>query len=307
MLGAKVESTAGTSVYGSMDETDTLFHVFDVSVSTDIPFTRRTLQGSLSNIASVHGARGRSVSFSLHCYGLGSAGLPIWAETFLPSCGLKEVTASFEYIPSSLQSDHESLSLVVYQDGKAVKLRGCRGNINFQLSHGQPIIAQFTYTGVYDGEVDVATPSSQTWPLIVPPRVASGTFTLGSYTPIISSMNINTNNVVELRPTIANDDAYISALIVDRSLSGTCDPEDTLVATNDFYAQLRGHTEQALSIAIGSVQYNKILITAPKFQYNTIVENQRNGMNALSSTFSLNADLANGSDNEIAISFPQSA
>lgn len=306
LLGAKVETVVGTSVYSSMDETNTLFHVFNVNVSTEIPFTRRTLQGSLSNITSVHGPRARRVTFSLHVYGLGSAGLPIWASTFLPSVGLKEVGASFKYVPSSLQSEHESLSLVVYQDGKALKLRGCRGNVEFVFTHGNPIEARFSYDGVYDDEVDVATPSGQSWPLIVPPRVGSSTVTLGAYTPVISSMSISTRNTVELRPGF-NDDAYISALIVDRDFGGTIDPEDTTIATNDFYNQMTAHTEQALSIAVGTAQYNKVLFEAPAFQLNTLTETQRQGMNALQTTFSLNASLSAGTDNEIAITFPQTA
>jgi len=306
MLGAAVESTVGTSVFSGMDDDDTLFHVMNVDVQTEIDYARRTLQGSLSNLTSVHGPRSRVVTFSLFAYGAGSAGLPTWANIFLPACGLKETTASFWYTPSSLQTDHTSLSLAVYKDGKVTKVRGARGNVNINFVHGRPIEFQFEFRGVYDGEEDEANPTGQSWPTIVPPRVGSAAVSLGSFTPVLSQFNINSQNVVELRPTIANDDAWISAIIVDRAFGGSADPEDELVATNDYFAQVKAHTEQALSIAVGTVQYNKITITAPKFQWNTITETNRQGLNALNATFTLNADLANGSDNEIKIFFPQS-
>jgi len=303
LLAAKVESTVGTAV--STAAVDSQFHVFNTNVQTNIDFVTRQLNGSLSNLTSVHGPRSVVITFSIYMTGNGSAGIPAYATLFLEACGLKETTASFKFNPSSFQDDHTSLSMAIYKDGTVTKARGCRGNVDFVFEHGRPIRLDFTFTGVEDGVSDVSSPTGQTWSTLVPPRVASGTFTLGSFTPVLSTFNIGTNNDVQLRPTIANDEAYISSIIVNRNFSGQADPEMELVATNNYFLQLKNHTEQALSISVGTVQYNKILITAPKLQWNTLQESSRQGLNSLTASFSLNADLSVGIDTELEISFPQ--
>ncbi|MEO6077870.1 MAG: hypothetical protein ABIP54_03720 [Candidatus Andersenbacteria bacterium] len=111
-------------------------------------------------------------------------------------------------------------------------------------------------------------------------------------------------NEVALRQTIANESAYISAIITGRKPQGEADPEQDLVATNDYWGQFLDGTETELTLNLGSVQYNKINITAPKLQYNKIGEGDRNGIITLPVGFQLNIDAG---DDDIAIEFDQSA
>jgi hypothetical protein len=297
VLAAAVETTTGT--VETLLAADAAMNIMDVDLASDIQFSKRQGQGSLSHLPGVPGSTSGTLSCTSEAYGLGSSGNPLWAETFLLACGFSESTQIFTPITGS--TSMTTLSLGSYEDGRLRELSGAAGTFTMTASAGLPVTFAFDMTGVWETPTDAAM-LTPTYPTVVPPSFKSATLTIGGSAYKIAEVTLAMNNVVALRQDVTKPGAFFSAVIVDRNVTVTCDPESSLLATKDWYADLLAGTEAALSFVVGGTANNIMTIAAPKMQLENVQLADRDGVQTDSLTFQLNRSAAAG-DDELSITF----
>jgi hypothetical protein len=272
-LAAKQETTPGTAV-SLTSGTDGIINAYDVAIDADIPFNERVAEGAFGRQVSNVGAYAGSVKFKVEAVGSGTAGTaPAWATVLLPSCGM--AASSGLFTPISAFSAQKSLTIAVYEDGAHKYLTGAMGSYTISGEDGKIAVFEFDFKGVWNAPTDVAMFTPQ-FSAVIPPRFAGATLTVGSYTPTASKLSIKYGTKVEMREDVTQASGYISAVITDRVVTGTLDPEQTLVATYDAYGAWLGGTVAALSCVIGA-SGTGMTFSIPVCQYTKIGEGDRNG------------------------------
>jgi len=281
----------------------------DPKFDADFKMHERTNQlNSLSPLAPIPGARSAKITFKAEVKGAGaaySALIKPALSPFLRACGFAEtvdLTAGAEkvtYLPAS--SGVPTLTIFVYEDGMIKKARGCRGNVKFSGKMGEPVMAEFDFTGVYDSAVDGAM-LSPTFEATIPPLLLGNVLTLDAYAMIAESISFDMGNALQLRPSISAPDGYLSALLTARKPVGKLDPEMVTVATYDFFGKWKAGAAAALVLGpIGPDDaYNKFTITAPKVVYSKVGEGDRAGNMTADLDFTLSR---NTGDDEIKLEF----
>ena len=171
----------------------------------------------------------------------GLSTLPAWAATFLPACGF--VASGRVYSPKSaapvVGGDVKTLTIGGYLDGVYKVLKGCAGTFVIRLTNAMRAKLEFTFNGVWVAPADVAI-LEPTWPTLMPLRFKGSAFTLteGSdvWTPKISEVSIDIGNELVMREDANESTGYVHAMIVDRKITGSMNPEAVLVATETPYA-----------------------------------------------------------------------
>lgn len=284
VIAAKIESVEGTAE--AITVTDAGILAIDPKFDADIKMNDRTnvQLNTLSKLVPILGTQAGKISFKAELKGSGaaySATVKPGVGVFLKACGFAEtidVTAGAEkatYLPAS--TGVPTLSIWLYEDGAVRKLKGCRGTVKFSGKVGEPVFAEFDFTGVYDGAATLAM-IAPTFESQVPPVMLNSAMTIDAYAAIIESFSVDMGNKVDLRPSINTASGYLSALLTDRNPTGKIDPEMVLAATYDFYTKWTGGAVAALNIGpISNGNYNKFAITAPKCVYTKISEGDRVG------------------------------
>jgi hypothetical protein len=281
VLAAKQEVTAGTQIALSSG-TDGIINAYDVQIDADIPYNERRSTGGFGRLAGVVGTYGGSLKFKVEAYGSGSAGTaPAWANVLLPSCGMTSSAGTFT--PVSAWTAQKTATLAVLEDGLKKVLYGAMGTWTFHGEDGKPAYFEFDYKGIWAPPVDAAmfTPQFTT---VIPPRFAGATLTIGGYTPTASKLTIAYGNTVALREDVTQVSGFISAIITDRKVTGSLDPETTAVssqtgdetATYDAFGIWIAGTTAALTNTIGA-SGTGFTISAAQLQYSGIKEGDRNG------------------------------
>lgn len=285
---------------------------FDVKVSPDIKMNKRNpVMATLSKLASVPGSQLATVSFRVEIKGAGaaySASVSPALAPYVRACGCAETivtTSGLEtatYKPTSTKSLIPALMIDIFEDGAVKRMYGARGNVKFMGNAGETGFAEFEFTGCWNGRVDGAMLTTEP-ESTVPPVFLSGNFTIASFAAVIKGFEIDLANTVSLRedPNIAT--GYREAIITDRQPAGKFDPEDTTVALHDWYGKWKAGTSGALNIGnVGSTQYNRYKITAPKVVYNKLADADREGVAVVDASFEL-AKNSDAGDDEFVLEF----
>jgi len=303
VLAAKQETTIGTGVTLTSG-TDGIINAFDVVIDADIPYNERVAQGAFGRLAGTVGTYGGSVSFKLEGIGSGTAGTaPAWATVLLPACGM--LATSNVFTPITAFASQESVTIGVYEDGAHKSLTGAMGSYSIDCEDGKTPIFTFNFKGVWQPPTDVGMFTPQFSPTI-PPRFAGATFTIGSFTPLISKFTMNYGTKIEMRQDVTQTAGFISAVVTDRKVTGTLDPEQTLVAAYDAFGIWLAGTTAALTVDIGfssgSQTGTGFAISVPVLQYDNIKEGTRNDLNISNLSY---LACQNGStvDSEVTITF----
>jgi hypothetical protein len=300
VLAAKIETTSGTAE--SLTNAEAAFNVFDLTMQPTIAFTQRQGNGSFSQMPSVRELMGGTCTFRTEIYGNGSGGVPAWADVFFPACGWTKATQTFTPKSEAPGSNVKTLTLGAYVDGRRHLMRGCAGSFTLNFETGRLASIDWTFTGVWSSTSDqsLLTP---TYPTALPLRVANATFTIGSWSPCFQNLSIDAGNEVFLRECATNTDAsgYAAAIITGRQVTGSINPEATLLATKPNYTNWIASTEEAFSFAIVNAT-DKVTFSMPKFQITNLQEGERNGVVTDEITFQANRSVAAGND-ELSIVF----
>jgi len=308
VLAAKIEAVPG--VAEALGAADGTFNVFDATISPTIDTVTRDGQGaSFSKLPSSPGARSGVVTFKVELTGSGSIGAPVpsWASTFLPACGMYDDSDTFRFDsrpPEADGSNTETLTIGLYEDGVFKSIRGAQGTFVTTFASGERVMIEFTFTGAWDEPEDVALLAPD-YPSVLPPRFANSDLNIGGdFLAKLSELTIDIGNDVQLRPDSRDITGYCGAVIVDREVGGTMDPEATTVEDHDTYGDWIRRTIVALSLHVGSgsADGNNIAFTSATFQIVGADESDRNGIQTDDTEFKLLRS-ADAGDDELIITF----
>ena len=191
-------------------------------------------------------------------------------------------------------------TLGIYTDGSVHRYKGCRGNVSFGFNLGEPGFLNFEFMGVDHDHVDGAL-LDITHETAIPPVFLQSLLKLDDYSPVFTALEINMNNVVSPRRDAGGTAEGIkSFLLTDRAPNGTCDPEQVLIATQDFWTKLYQGTQAYAEWQIGSVAGNRFRMAAPYVQYDEMSDDETDARAIAGLTLSL-AEGVIGAEDEIEI------
>lgn len=251
---------------------------------------RNPARSSLSSHPSVPGARSARMRFKAELvgggagYGIGSAaaGVNNGLSDALRACGVAEVlvaSTSATYTPAS--ASVPSVTLGLHKDGKLYKLWGARGNCSLVAEKGKPVRLEFDFLGADFSITDASLLGSVTYNTTLPPAFLSASLTVDSYAATLSRLSIDFGNTLHLRPDVNTASGHKSCVITDRRPMMSFDPEEVLVATEDYFGNWRGGGTMAFTTTIGSAAGNTHALTAPALQYHDVKKSSREGQTAL--------------------------
>ncbi|MCL4492335.1 MAG: hypothetical protein M1510_10645 [Nitrospirae bacterium] len=209
------------------------------------------------------------------------------------------VATKVDYDPNSNTSTSESLSLYFYLDGLLHKLLGCRGTFSMDLKSGEYGKVKWSFTGLYAKPTDQALVIG-TYNQTIPPRFLSANFSIDAYAAIIENMSIDCGNLIVKRTDANHATGIREYFIKDRQMTGSIDPEATLIGTKDFYSMWDQSSRVAFAATVGQVAGNKCILTGPKVSLGEMNYGDREGTLTLPQKLNFTPDIAN---DEIKFSF----
>lgn len=298
VLAAKAEATAGVAV--ALDAGDAKFNIFDHSLVPNIDMNIREGQSALSRLPSKQSRRAGELTFENELHGSGVVATPPdWANAFLLACGFKKAASVFT--PETGSPTAQTLTIGMFEDGRFRSISGAMGNLVMRFRSGDPVRLAWTFSGVWEDPTDTAI-IAPTYPTILPPRFASATLDIEGRSYKISTLEINLNNEVVMREDATTPSGLCAAVIVNRGVTFTVDPESELLAAQDWFTEWNNETEVALQVIVGSVADNTMTIDIPKAQVHNVQPADRDGIMTDALEFQANRDDAAG-DDEISITF----
>jgi hypothetical protein len=302
LMCAKVESTLGTPEDMTVAATGAM-NILDMSRSPSTPFTETPAQNGLGKRKGIAGARMGTMQFSLHMVGLGSSGLPYWAN-LLGACGGAYTSQTFAPVVDNGTGATLGLFRGASTTARLFKMAGAMGNAVMRFVAGEVCPIQFTFTGkIYTATT--ATLPTVTHPTALPPRFVSGTLTVGGTTFVVDELEFDMGNVVVMRQdgTDTSNSGYISAWIADRAPRVRISPEALGLATKDWDADFFASNTAALSVVLGGTANNIITLAAPAMQLVTPPsDGDRNGIYTDVLEFNCNQN-SDTEDSEYTIAF----
>lgn len=286
LLGFAAEADAGTpeTVSGAMGAA-----VYDATMSPDDQFgngERRPL-GSMGTRLASRGAHAGTLSFRVE---VEPSGVFL---SLLQFCGYKLNSGGTLATPAADPSEQTTATFYLWEGGRLKQLAGAAGNVTLEGTDGERVFANFEFSGIYQTVADQDMPSEPDRNSIGF-RLKSSTLTLGgSSVPAVGSININLNNTVEVRQTLANEAAIAHYLVSDRGPQMTLDPEARKVADFDVFGKHDSESLEAFSLAIPSGS-DTLTISGPKAQIVGVDDGNRD--NKLTDGLSLAFHADSGAD-----------
>lgn len=262
---------------------------------------RPAVRANIGMLQSIYAGRLETISFACEAKGSGTAGTAPEVGVLLRSCGFDETivaVTSVTYAPVS--TGQESCTIYYYRDGKRKIITGCRGNVTMSLEAGGIGKYNFTMTGHVAAETDTAM-ITPTYDSTVPVPLIGVPFAIGGYSAVINALNFDMSNTVATPASIAAADGFGEVRVTKRDVNGSFDPEDTLVATNDWLGDFTAGTTAALDTGvIGSTAGNRYRVQMPVVYYRDVAPGDRDGVRTLDVTFG--ATESSG-DDEVSIAY----
>jgi hypothetical protein len=298
LIQVKNEASKGTAESASMLD----LVVYDPMLEPDFQPTARnygrTHAGTTQGLVE---ARPATASFSTELIGDGTNALDDALEACLKASGLS--LSGSVLSPDTQTDDQSTLTIIKYEDGIKKICHGAMAErVTITGESGGRIGVQFDFRGVWNAPTDEALPTPS-FSSEVPMRMASGTFSLHSYSPDVSRFSITINNTLATIPDITHVSGLGYMVVANREILVECDPHLVTVATHDFYGKFLASTEAALSIGLTDDTVD-VTLAAPKVQYRQLSQSEREGLIGLDLTGQCNAD---SGDDEFTITTAASA
>lgn len=260
IFGCKSETTTGTAE--ALTAAECVFNAYNHQIRATIPRFRRPGQGtSLGQLPQVPGSRMGEITVETDLCGAGAAGQPQLATPLLLSAGFS--ASSGTYTPQSGNASYTTITAAVYQDGRFKSIAGAVSDLVIRGTAGGVARMFWRIQGIWQAPTATAL-VTPTWPTVVPPRVASATFTIGGTAYKLGDFELALNNVITPRLDGTTVSGFHSFCVSDHDYTFRCNLE--AATANDFYATHLAGTEAALVLTIGSASNNTIAISAPKMQ-----------------------------------------
>jgi hypothetical protein len=290
-------------------------NAWDVTCTPTITSNERPQQGVSSMLANTIGTQSGVISFKTGLSGDGTvtATAPGWLETLLPACGIFEtggtggIFSPLTAAPSVTAGTgvNHTVTISVFEDGLKKTITGAMGTFTISATAGDPVVIEWTFTGVWAPVTDVSLSTiTPTYDAILPLVFRTATLTVGGSAPgCVSSFAIDIGNTVELRQCATKSSGFESAIITDRKVVGSMDPESRLVTTEDVFGEWLAGSELAFSLALDDgIVTDTVTIAAPQIQRTNISPGDRNGILVDGIDFACNSASTTG-DDELTITF----
>ncbi len=274
VLAAKIETTSGTAI--ALTGSDASFNAWEVMIQPDIEMIEREGQGSFGHLPQVPGGYKGKATFKTDVSWDGTATEPAWADTFLPACGLVKTGQVFTPRSEAPGSNVKTLTIGCYINGLYKSISGAAGTFKLVCPTGKMAYIEWEFTGVWIPPTDVAI-ISPTYPTASALRYANSTTTWNSVALCLENITLDIGNEVVMRECAAAN-GYEAALITNRKIKVTGNPETKLVAGQDRYGALLAMTEGVLTWDIDGPTTALLTIAAPKAQ---IIKNQEGDRNKM--------------------------
>jgi len=262
---------------------------------------RPAVRANIGKLKKIYGGHLVTVTFDAEIKGSGTAGTAPEIGAVLRACGFDETivaVTSVTYTPVS--TSIESCTLYVYRDGKQKIVTGCRGNVSFNFEAGAHGKASFTLTGHYNAETDTAM-ITPTYDSTVPVPVLSAGFSWDSYAAVIAKLAFDMGNTIATPPNINAADGYAAVQITGRDVTGSFDPEDTIVATQNWLADLVAGTSGILTTGvIGATAGNRYQISMPATYIMDAAPGDRDGVTIYDISFGA---VESAGDDDVSLAF----
>lgn len=286
----------------------------DIRLTTDLPtfeaapevIERNALTASHDSRGVVFGQRMAKISFKIYLRGLTAAsgvGNPNDFSTPLRACSCT-VTYSgttpneiATYTPNSTALDY--VTVAIYRDGKRYAIHGAQGNCVLTFEVGKPILAEFTFTGIYNEPTSTALLSPTYTAVVEPPFLGATLSILGFTTAKIKTLTLDLGNEVVVRPYPNTLTGLFTAQISSRQPKGTFDAEEELAATKNFWAEFLNSTLGSIQTGVfpsNGTNYNQFSLTMPNCQYTGVKLDTRDGIAVASADFRPRANSDAGED-----------
>jgi len=262
---------------------------------------RPAVRTSLAALQQIYAGRLVTATFDTEVKGSGAAGTAPEIGALLRQCGFGEtIVASTSVTYAPVSTSFESATNYIYEDGKLIKLTGCRGNVTFKLESNQKIMASYTITGHVSAQTDVALPTP-TLDSTKPVPFNGASFAVGGFAGVISAISFDMGWKVATPPSVNSADGFGEIIMTERDVSGSFDPEDELVATNDWIGDFTAGTLMAMATGtIGGTAGNRVAFSWPQVYYRDVAPGDRDGVRTLDITFGA---VESSGDDEVSIAF----
>lgn len=211
--------------------------------------------------------------------------------------------AGLRYRPDSDASP--SITIASMEDGVQKRARGARGTLVINAVVGEPVHFDFDIFGVYNNISDVALFSGVTFDTPRPPVFQSAGLIFQAYSAVVAAnFSFNMNNELAPRQDANSADGILSVKIPDRTPNGSIDPEMVLVATKDFFGDMKGDVTGAIEFVLGSTLGNIVEFFAPVTQSESIGDADRDLIDTLDLSFGVHKSGVNTTgDDEVFLVF----
>ena len=309
VVAAAIETVEGTPI-AALDNTDVFVISEEITRNVEFTYIERNFVGpSFARKPGRATNKLARLTFRTEIRGSGTAATPPKWAPFLEACGFAEaVTTSVAYTPVvptnetyGAANGNVALTIWVFRDGKAKKMKHCRGNVRVVGESGGLAYFEFDFLGVYVDSADVAYPdlSGSTFDSTIPPLVESAAFAFQDVTAgsaIIRAFTVDMGNNIVPRWDASSASGIKSIIITDSNTTATIDPEEPLVGetgwqSTDSDKRFSDNDVGAFSIVIGTAAGNKLTITAPAatVQVTGVSEGDRDGLAVDNVTLAFNA------------------
>lgn len=180
----------------------------------------------------------------------------------LPACAL--------YVPTSELAP--TVTVYHYRGGKLRKLLGAKATFSGSLPTGNFGTVTLQLTGSWGGETDAeiptgAAPNSIAAPLFVQGALAATAFLADRRAVALSNMTLDLGATLVSPPDPNTANGFGGGVLTRRDTRLQIDPQQTLVATRDVFADLFAGRPFPLVARAGNLAGNRIQITVPSAKY----------------------------------------
>ncbi len=276
VLAGKLESTSGTAIAVASADCDT--RVREISFNPEIEaYLRPFASGRHSVAGAVMGKKKATVTFK-HDLDLGAAAAtPSLASKFFKCCGALETivsVTSVAWTPLATQDEGTGYTMTIVIQETATSgncllytMKGCMGDFELVMDDlGQPLYAQFTFTGAFVSITDASAVVLTSPDTSVPPAVIGVAITNNSVVQPIGKFKLSAGNDVQMDYDPSDATGYKAAYIAGRAPKLAIDPKAQLIATDPAYTRWAAGTEAAFSMVTAASGGLKWTVTAPKAQ-----------------------------------------
>lgn len=308
---AKVETVEGTDAVPTGAANSLLVSAVTPTVNSET-IERNIFIAHLSRLGTIQGITTGQLAFTTELRGLGDAwptfAAPLREDPLFRACGMSPTYAASSAFYQPVSDDVKSCTLYTYLDGALFVMLGSRGNFEITAEDGQYGAINWTMQGMLvaltastsAGFMQDATMATATYQSFStkPPPVFGVALNLDSQSALFvcQSFTANLNNEIQQRLDFTQGGGVKSFMLTGRNPQGTLNPEAVTRTNYDFWYKWQSAGESALSITIGTVAKNRVVISAPAVQYGVPAWGERNGMRTFELPMNFNADLDAGND-----------